>query len=52
VAEYEGLLESYPANGYEVEVIPKVGIKERADFVEERLGRLQTDVIRNDRREN
>ena len=42
VAEYEGLLQSYPANGYEVEVIPKVGIQERADFLEERLARLRS----------
>jgi predicted ATPase len=40
VAEYEGLPESYPANGYEVELIPKAGVKERADFLEDRLGRL------------
>ena len=41
VAEYEGLLESYPANGYEVELIPKAPIRERADFLEERLHRLR-----------
>lgn len=37
VAEYEGLLEAYPANGYEVEIIPKAGVEQRADFLEERL---------------
>jgi predicted ATPase len=42
VAEYEGLLASYPANGYEVEVIPKAGVHERADFLEERLHRLRS----------
>jgi predicted ATPase len=40
VAEYEGLLTAYPANGYEVELIPKAGVEERADFLEERLQRL------------
>lgn len=40
VAEYEGLLESYPANGYQIELIPKVDIEERADFLEQRLDRL------------
>lgn len=40
VAEYEHLMGTYPANGYEVEVIPKAGIHERADFLEERLDRL------------
>jgi predicted ATPase len=42
VAEYEGLLEAYPANGYEVELIPKIGVEERADFLEERLHRLRS----------
>lgn len=49
VAEYEVLLESYPANGYEVELIPKAGVKERADFLEERLGRLQAKHRESDR---
>jgi predicted ATPase/GNAT superfamily N-acetyltransferase len=40
VAEYEALLESYPANGYQVELIPKLGLEERADFLERRLARL------------
>jgi predicted ATPase len=43
VAEYEDLLKSYPANGYEVEVIPKAGVCERADFLEERLHRLRSE---------
>ena len=38
VAEYEALLASYPAHGYEVELIPKAGVRERADFLEQRLG--------------
>ena len=37
VTEYEALLDSYPANGYEVVVIPRLEIGERADFLEEQL---------------
>ncbi|MGL4960632.1 MAG: AAA family ATPase [Inquilinus sp.] len=33
IAEYERLLEAYPALGYEVTVLPKTGVAERADFV-------------------
>jgi predicted ATPase len=44
VAEYEDLLESYPASGYEVEVIPKAGVCERADFLEDRLDRLPSEA--------
>ena len=33
MAEYERLLEAYPALGYEVVVLPKVSVAERADFV-------------------
>ncbi|WP_342241532.1 AAA family ATPase, partial [Inquilinus sp. OTU3971] len=33
VAEYERLLEAYPALGYEVVVLPKVSVAERADFI-------------------
>jgi predicted ATPase len=33
VAEYERLLVAYPALGYEVVLLPKVGVAERADFV-------------------
>jgi predicted ATPase len=42
VAEYEGLLQSYPANGYEIELIPKAGVHARADFLEARLDRLRS----------
>jgi predicted ATPase/GNAT superfamily N-acetyltransferase len=41
VAEYEGLLESYPANGYAVELLPKLALAERVDFFERQLDRLQ-----------
>ena len=44
VAEYEGLLQSYPANGYEVELIPKAGVEERADFLEARVHRSPTEA--------
>jgi predicted ATPase len=37
LAEYERLLEVYPSLGYEVVVLPKVGVAERADFVLARL---------------
>jgi predicted ATPase len=33
LAEYARLLEAYPSLGYEVFVLPKVGVNERADFV-------------------
>jgi len=33
IAEYSRLLEVYPSLGYEVSVLPKVGMAERADFV-------------------
>lgn len=39
VAEYERLLRVYPDLGYEVDVLPKVGVSERADYL---LGRLAT----------
>ena len=38
VVEYESLLEGYPANGYEVVLVPKGSIEARADFVESQLG--------------
>ena len=38
VAEYERLGVAYPALGYEVHVLPKVGVEERADFVLSVLG--------------
>jgi predicted ATPase len=33
VAEYERLREAYPALGYEVVTLPKVGVIARADFI-------------------
>ena len=33
VAEYERLIDAYPALGYEVTILPKVGVAERAEFV-------------------
>jgi predicted ATPase len=33
IAEYQRLLDAYPALGYEVTVLPKVGVAERAEFV-------------------
>lgn len=37
VVEYERLLKTYPSLGYEVILLPKIGIRERADFVIETL---------------
>jgi predicted ATPase len=31
--EYSRLLEAYPALGYEVSILPKVGVTERADYI-------------------
>jgi len=33
IAEYDRLLSAYPSLGYEVIVLPKVGVSERADFI-------------------
>jgi predicted ATPase len=33
VAEYQRLVDAYPALGYDVTILPKVGIAERAEFV-------------------
>jgi predicted ATPase len=33
IAEYERLLRAYPALGYDVIALPKVGVSERADFI-------------------
>jgi predicted ATPase len=44
VAEYEGLLQSYAANGYAIELIPKAGVEERADFLEARLHRSPSEA--------
>jgi predicted ATPase len=40
VAEYEHLLIQYPAYGYEVVVLPKIGVQARADFFEAQLGEI------------
>jgi predicted ATPase len=39
LAEYSRLLEAYPSLGYEVVMLPKVGVPERADFVLKMLER-------------
>jgi len=36
-AEYSRLLEAYPALGYDVSILPKAGVSERADFIEKAL---------------
>ena len=33
VAEYQRLVDAYPALGYEVTILPKVGVAERTEFV-------------------
>ena len=33
LAEYSRLLQTYPSLGYEVSILPKVGVKERCDFI-------------------
>jgi predicted ATPase len=33
IAEYQRLLDLYPSLGYEMTILPKVGVRERADFV-------------------
>lgn len=38
VAEYERLLQVYPALGYQVCILPKVGVAERADLILRALG--------------
>jgi predicted ATPase len=38
VAEYGALCESYPRHGYDVVVVPRAGVAERADFVAAALG--------------
>jgi hypothetical protein len=39
MAEYERLLVTYPALGYELIALPKIGVVERADFILETLQR-------------
>jgi len=38
IAEYERLVRDYPALGYNVDMLPKTGVAERADYVLSRLG--------------
>ena len=38
IAEYERLSTDYPSLGYEVHVLPKISVEERADFVHSILG--------------
>jgi predicted ATPase len=38
VAEYERLLQAYPALGYQISILPKLSVKARADFVLASLG--------------
>lgn len=38
IAEYERLLATYPALGYDVVILPKVSVAERAGFVLRKLG--------------
>jgi predicted ATPase len=38
-AEYARLLEAYPSLGYEVSILPKVSVSERADFIEGALSK-------------
>ena len=38
IAEYERLSVDYPALGYEIHILPKVGVADRADFVHSILG--------------
>ena len=39
VAEYLRLLEAYPSLGYEVFILPKVGVTDRADLMMKTLER-------------
>jgi predicted ATPase len=41
VAEYRRLLDVYPSLGYEVVILPKVGVAERADLVLRTLARSE-----------
>ena len=44
VAEYRRLLDVYPSLGYEVTILPKIAVAERADFV---LQTLQRDHLKS-----
>ena len=39
VAEYERLIDAYPALGYEVTILPRIGVGQRAEFVLRTLAR-------------
>ena len=39
IAEYQRLLDVYPSLGYEVTILPKVSVQERADFILHTLAR-------------
>ncbi|MBV9585294.1 MAG: AAA family ATPase, partial [Alphaproteobacteria bacterium] len=39
IAEYQRLVDAYPALGYEVTILPKVSVAERAEFVLRTLAR-------------
>jgi predicted ATPase len=41
VVEYERLIDACPALGYEVTILPKVGVAERAEFVLHALAGVQ-----------
>jgi predicted ATPase len=41
LAEYCRLLDVYPSLGYEVSILPKIGVPERADFILNALGKCQ-----------
>jgi len=44
VAEYSRLLEIYPALGYEVVILPKIEVTERADFVLDALAESERNI--------
>jgi len=39
IAEYQRLVDAYPALGYEMTVLPKIGVAERAEFHSAHIGR-------------
>ena len=39
ISEYSRLLEVYPSQGYEVSILPKASVTQRADFVLDKLAR-------------
>ena len=47
IAEYERLCRDYPALGYEVDILPKAGVAERADYVLARLAGVEPVVPRS-----